>query len=181
LRVLVIDEEGNKIGVMMTRDALAQAREKGLDLVEVAPGTEPPVARIMDYGKYLYTQQKKSRDARKKQAQQQVKEIKLRTKTEDHDLQTKLRKAKEFLEDGDRVKVHVMYRGREMAHPELGRTMMAKVVKELEDWGIPIDHGEMMGRALVTVIQPLTKSQIAQRLKAKEQAKAAEAALKEGA
>ena len=174
LKVLVIDDEGQKIGIMMTRDAIALAREKGLDLVEVAPNADPPVTRVMDYGKYLYAQQKKQREARKKQAQQQIKEVKFRTKTEEHDLQTKVKKAKEFLEKGDRVKVHVMYRGREMAHPELGREMMERVIRELEDYGTPTDPGEMLGRNLITVIQPLTKSQIEQRLKAKEKAVAAE-------
>lgn len=156
-RVLVIDDTGAKIGVMMTRDAIALAREKGLDLVEVAPLADPPVARVLDYGKYLYTQQKRSRDAKKKQVQQQVKEIKLRTKTEEHDLQTKLKKAKEFLEKGDRVKVHVMYRGREMAHPELGRQMLKKVIAELEAFGTPQSEGEMQGRNLITYILPNPK------------------------
>jgi len=164
----VIDDEGNKIGVMLTRDAVDLAREKGLDLVEVASKADPPVTRIMDYGKYLYTQQKRQRDAKKKQAAQQVKEIKLRTKTEDHDLNTKLKKAREFLEKGDRVKVRVMYRGREMAHPELGRTMMEKVISLLEPYGSPMDQGEMQGRSLLTVIAPYSKSQISKRQKAVE-------------
>lgn len=158
LRVLVISDDGGKIGVMMTKDAIALAREKSLDLVEVAPLGDPPVARIMDFGKYLYTQQKRSRDARKKQASQNLKEIKLRIKTDKHDLETKVKKAKEFLEKGDRVKIHVMYRGREMAHPELGRVMLERVIKELEEYGAPLDKGEMLGRNLITLIAPVAKA-----------------------
>lgn len=167
LKILVIDDEGRKIGVMMTRDALNLAQEKGLDLVEVAPTADPPVTRIMDYGKFIYTQQKRNRDAKKKQAAQQVREIKLRTKTEDHDLQTKLKKAREFLEKGDRVKIRVVYKGREMAHPELGRNMADKVVKELEPLGAPLDKGEMMGRNLIVVITPHPKSQAPKKPKEK--------------
>jgi len=155
----------------MTRDALEKARDAGLDLVEVSPNADPPVARIMDYGKYLYTQQKKKRDSKKKQAAQQLKEIKLRIKTEQHDLQTKLKKAKEFLEKGDRVKIHVRYRGREMAHPELGQDMLKKVVNELEPWGTPMDPGQMQGRNLITVIAPYSKSQLAQRQKQEKEKK----------
>lgn len=175
-RVLVIDDEGTKRGIMMTRDAIDLAKEKGLDLVEVAPQADPPVARILDYGKYLYTQQKRNRDARKKQSQHQLKEIKLRTKTEKHDLQTKLKKAREFLENEDRVKIHIRYRGREMAHPELGREMLNRVIKELENLGSPLDRGEMQGRSLVTVIAPYSKSQIKKRQKEQELAKKAEEA-----
>ena len=161
--MLVIDETGNKIGIMMTRDAVTMARERGLDLVEVASQADPPVARILDFGKYQYTQQKRQRDAKKKQVAQQVKEIKFRTKTEDHDLQTKLKKAKEFLDDGDRVKIHVVYRGREMAHPELGRKMLEKVIAGLTDWGAPLEDGSMQGRALITVIAPHPKGNVKKR------------------
>lgn len=163
MRVLVIDDEGTKLGVMMTKDAVAIARERGLDLVEVSPGTDPPVARIMDYGKYLYTQQKRKRDAKKKQAAQQLKEVKFRTKTEEHDLQTKLKKAREFLEKGDRVKIHVVYRGREMAHPELGQVMLKRVIDELEPLGAPLEKGEMQGRNLICIIAPYSKSQMSKR------------------
>ncbi len=178
-KVLVIDDEGNKLGVMMTRDAVDLAKQKGLDLVEVAPKGDPPVTRIMDYGKYLYTQQKRSRDAKKKQAAQQLKEIKVRIKTEDHDLNTKLKKAKEFLDKGDRVKVHIMYRGREMAHPELGRAMLNRVIEELEPWGAPLDRGEMQGRNLITIIAPYSKVQLAQRQKDEQEEKKEEQAKNE--
>ena len=172
--MLVIDETGNKIGIMMTRDAVAMARERGLDLVEVASAADPPVARILDFGKYQYTQQKRQRDAKKKQVAQQVKEVKFRTKTEDHDLQTKLKKAKEFLDEGDRVKIHVVYRGREMAHPELGRKMLDKVIAGLADWGAPLEDGSMMGRALITVIAPHPKGNMKKRPEAAKEEPAPE-------
>ncbi len=155
----------------MTRDAIAQAREKGLDLVEVAPKADPPVTKILDHGKYLYDQKKRERDSKKKQSQQHLKEIKIRTKTEDHDLQTKLKKAKEFLENDDRVKVRVMYRGREMAHPELGKDVLDRVIAELEPYGVPMDKPSMQGRNLITVIAPYSKSQLKKREKEKQQEK----------
>ncbi len=164
-KVLVVDDEKNKIGLMLTRDAIALAKEKGLDLVEVSPNSDPPVARIMDYGKFSYTQQKRTRDSKKKQTQTQLKEIKLRVKTEEHDLQTKLKKAKEFLAKGDRVKIHVVYRGREMAHPELGRKMLEKVIAELEEFGAPMDRASMQGRALITVIAPSSQKSSADKPK----------------
>ncbi|MFO8058152.1 MAG: translation initiation factor IF-3 [bacterium] len=170
-RVLVIDDEGNKLGVMMTRDAISLAKDKGLDLVEVAPKADPPVTRVLDYGKYLYDQKKKQRDSKKKQAQQQLKEIKLRTKTEDHDLYTKLKKAKEFLEKGDRVKIRIMYRGREMAHPELGKDVLERVVNELEPFGEPMEKATMQGRNLITVIAPYSKSQLKKREKEQQRQK----------
>ncbi len=175
-RVLVIDEDGTKIGVMLTRDALERAREKDLDLVEVAPKGNPPVARIMDYGKHLYQQQKREREARKKQASSQVKEIKLRIKTDEHDIQTKLRHMRRFLEHGDKVKLIVIYRGREMAHPELGDELLKRVIGEMEELGAAEYMPKREGRNLVTVVAPLSKSQIAAREKAKQRAPQAQAA-----
>ena len=170
-KVLVIDDEGKKVGVMVTRDAIELARGKGLDLVEVAPQADPPVTRVMDYGKFIYTQQKRSRDGKKKQAATQVKEIKLRTKTEEHDLRTKLRKIVEFLEEGDRVKIRVVYRGREMAHPELGNRVLSRVLEEVEPYGAPVDRSEMQGKSLIAVIVPYSKEQQAKRVKEKKQKK----------
>jgi len=152
----------------MTKDAITLAKDRGLDLVEVAPKADPPVTRVLDYGKYLYDQKKKERDSKKKQSQQQLKEIKIRTKTEDHDLQTKLKKAKEFLEKDDRVKVRVMYRGREMAHPELGKDVLDRVIQELEPYGTPMDKPSMQGRNLITVISPYSKAQLKKREKEKQ-------------
>lgn len=171
LKVLVIDDEGKKVGVMMTRDAVELARSKGLDLVEVAPEADPPVTRIMDYGKHLYVQQKRDREARKKQVHQRVKEVKLRIKTEEHDIQTKLRHIRDFLQEQDKVKLTVMYRGREMVHPELGRQLLERVIRELEEMGVPEYLPKQEGRNLTTVINPYSKAQ----LQAREKAKALEA------
>jgi translation initiation factor IF-3 len=164
--VLVIDETGRKLGEMLTKDAIENAREKGLDLVEVASNAKPPVCKIMDYGKHQYQKQKRERDAKKKQVSSQVKEIKLRVKTEDHDIQTKLRNMRKFLGQGDKVKLVVIYRGREMAHPELGMVVLKKVIALVEELGTPEYMPKREGRNLVTVIAPLTKSQIASREKA---------------
>ena len=167
LKVLVIDDEGKKVGLMMTRDAIDLARGKGLDLVEVAPDGDPPVTRIMDYGKHLYTQQKRDREARKKQVQQRLKEVKLRIKTEENDIQTKLKHIRQFLGEQDKVKLTVMYRGREMAHPELGRQLLERVLKELEELGVPEFMPKLEGRNLTTVLNPYSKAQLAAREKAK--------------
>ena len=163
----MIDDEGKKVGLMMTRDAIDLARSKSLDLVEVAPEADPPVTRIMDYGKHLYTQQKRDREARKKQVQQRLKEVKLRIKTEENDIQTKLRHVRQFLAEQDKVKLTVMYRGREMAHPELGRQLLERVIKELEEFGAVEFMPKLEGRNLTTVINPYSKAQLATREKAK--------------
>jgi translation initiation factor IF-3 len=167
-KVLVIDDEGKKVGIMLTRDAIELARSRGLDLVEVAPQADPPVTRVMDYGKFIYTQQKRSRDAKKKQVATQIKEIKLRVKTEEHDLQTKLKKIVEFLEKGDRVKIRVVYRGREMAHPELGHHVLKRVLEEAEPYGAPVDKSEMQGKSLIAMIAPYSKEQQQKRVKQKK-------------
>jgi translation initiation factor IF-3 len=164
--LLVIDENGNKVGVMLARDALEMARERNLDLVEVAPQANPPVAKFMDYGKALYQKQKREREARKRQVSGQVKEVKLRIKTEEHDIQTKLRHMRRFLEHGDKVKLIVIYRGREMAHPELGEELLRRVIGEVENLGNAEYMPKREGRNLVTVIAPLSRAQIAAREKA---------------
>ena len=122
--VRVIDDEGQQLGVLPTADALALAQERGLDLVEVAPTAVPPVCKILDYGQYKYEIQKRERETKKKQKSQTFKEIRFRVKIDTHDLQTKTRRASEFLDDGDRVKVTVQFRGRELNHPQLGRNLL---------------------------------------------------------
>jgi len=164
--LLVIDENGSKVGIMLARDALEVAREKNLDLVEVAPQANPPVAKIMDYGKALYQKQKRDREARKRLVSGQVKEVKLRIKTEEHDIQTKLKHMRRFLEHGDKVKLIVVYRGREMAHPELGDKLLKRVIGEVENIGNAEYIPKREGRNLITVIAPLSKAQIAAREKA---------------
>jgi translation initiation factor IF-3 len=129
-QVRVVDNEGNQLGVMATKDALAAAEGAGLDLVEVAATANPPVCRIMDYGKYKYQLSKKAKDAKKKQTVVLVKEMKMRGKTEEHDFQFKLRNIRKFLADGNKVKVSIIFRGREITHTELGMGMLKRVAEE---------------------------------------------------
>jgi translation initiation factor IF-3 len=134
--VRAIDVDGEQLGVIDTREAIRIAEEKGFDLVEVSAKSDPPVCRIMDYGKYKYQLSKKLHDAKKKQVVIRIKEIKLRPKTEEHDYQFKLRNARSFLEDGNKVKVTVQYRGREMAFAELGIDLLKKFANDVEDIGV---------------------------------------------
>lgn len=167
--MLVIDETGKKIGVMLTRDAIKFAEERGLDLVEVGETADPPVAKLMDYGKFLYQKHKQEKEARKKSAgQKPIKEMKIGVKTEEHDLQTKLRHIKEFLEKGYKTKVIVMYRGREIAHPELGKELLNRVIQEMADYGAPEYVPKQEGRNLVTLLAPHSKQQLEKIRKQKE-------------
>ncbi len=129
----MIDENGEQAGVMKTRDAMAMARTLNLDLVEVAPNAQPPVCRLLDYGKYRYEQSKKEKEARKGQKVIVVKEVRLRPKIDDHDLETKGKQARGFLEDGHKVKMTVLFRGREMAHQEIGREVLNHMIEMLKD------------------------------------------------
>lgn len=148
----MIDENGEQAGIMLTRDAIARAEELSMDLVEVSPNAEPPVCKIMDYGKYIYQKDKAQHAAKKKQKQIQVKEIKFRPTTEKGDYDTKLRSAHSFIEDGDKVKVTVRYRGREMAHQELGMQLMDRVRKDLEEIALVEQYPKMEGRQAVMVL-----------------------------
>jgi translation initiation factor IF-3 len=132
-RVKVVDENGAMLGEMPTDQARQIARERGYDLVEVAGEARPPVCKLLDYGKYKYEQKKKSHKSKVKQHVQKVKEIRLRPRTDAHDLMTKLKKAREFLEEGDKILITIFFRGREMAHKETGRAMMEKIKAELDD------------------------------------------------
>jgi translation initiation factor IF-3 len=131
--VRLIDPEGKQLGVVAIKEALSYAEEENLDLVEVAPQADPPVCKVMDYGKYKYIMAKKQQEAKKRQTIIQVKEVKMRPKTDEHDFQVKLRRARQFLEKKNKVKVTVMFRGREMAHPELGRVKLERMIEETED------------------------------------------------
>ncbi|WP_366515707.1 translation initiation factor IF-3 [Solimonas marina] len=156
-RIRLIAEDGGQIGVMLTRDALAKAEEAGLDLVEVSPNADPPVCKIMDYGKYLYQKDKAAHAAKKKQKQIQVKEIKFRPTTETGDYQTKFRSITRFLEEGDKVKIVVRFRGREMAHQELGAQIMERLKAELGELAVVEQHPRMEGRQAVMVMSPRKK------------------------
>ncbi|MDH5618036.1 MAG: translation initiation factor IF-3 [Gammaproteobacteria bacterium] len=153
-QVRVIGSDGEQAGVMSITAAISLAKEEGLDLVEVSPMAEPPVCRIMDFGKYLFEQNKKNQSAKRKQKQVHVKEIKFRPGTDEGDYQIKLRKLKEFLENGDKTKVTLRFRGREMAHRELGAQLLARVRDDLEDYGSVEQMPQMEGRQMVQVIAP---------------------------
>ena len=155
--VRVIDDENQQLGVMPTFQALALAQEKGLDLVEVAPTAIPPVCRILDYGQYKYELQKREREAKKKQKSQTFKEIRLRVKIDVNDLRTKLRRAGEFLDEGDRVKVTVQFRGREMSHANLGRDLLDRAAGLLTEHGIVERQPLLEGRNMYIVMAPLEK------------------------
>lgn len=155
--VRVIDDEGQQLGVMPTSRAYALAQEKGLDLVEVAPTAVPPVCRILDYGQYKYELQKREREAKRKQKSQTFKEIRLRVKIDTNDLRTKTRRAAEFLDDGDRVKVTVQFRGREMTHANLGRDLLTRAAEMLAESGAVERQPLLEGRSMSIVMAPLEK------------------------
>jgi translation initiation factor IF-3 len=170
--VRVISEDGQQLGLMAPEDAIARAEEVGLDVVEVAPNAKPPVCRIMDYGKYKYEQKKKAGKGKGHAAS--LKEVKLRPRTDDHDLAFKLRNARRFLIDGDKVKITVMYRGRELVHRELGRLQLTKVVDLLGPIATVENPPRMEGRFLSMILVP-NREAIAEELKQQEAAaKAAE-------
>ena len=153
-QVRLVGTDGELIGVLPTRDALAMAQEQGLDLVEVAAKSRPPVCRIMDFGKFKYEQSKKAHKAKRKQHTMQLKEIKIRPKIEEHDYQFKLRHAREFLEHRDKVKVTLTYRGREMAHLEFGQRLLDKFVNDLLDLANIEQHAKLEGRNMTMVLIP---------------------------
>jgi len=154
LQVRVIDDQGENHGVISIDDALEIADEAGLDLVEVSPQVEPPVCKVLDYGKYKYEQQKKANEARKKQKIIDVKEIKMRPGIEEHDYQVKMRNVRKFLDHGDKVKMTIRFRGREMAHQDLGLRVLTRVQEELKD-SIKIEQTPTTeGRLMVMVIAP---------------------------
>ena len=155
--VRVIDDENEQLGVMPTIQALTLAQEKGLDLVEVAPTAVPPVCRILDYGQYKYELQKREREAKKKQKSQTFKEIRLRVKIDVNDLRTKLRRAGQFLDEGDRVKVTVQFRGREMSHANLGRDLLDRAAELLAEHGTVERPPLLEGRNMYIVMAPLEK------------------------
>ena len=153
--VRVIDPEGKQLGILPVYEALRQATSFELDLVEVSPKSEPPVCRIMDYGKFKYQQSKKAHDAKKKQAVVHLKEVKMRPKTEEHDFQFKLRHIERFLKEGNKTKVTIVFRGRELAHPDLGRTMLGRITEESKEWAKVEQPPKFEGRNFIMVLAPL--------------------------
>ncbi len=154
MQVRVIALNGEQVGILPIEEALEAAANEGLDLVEVAPNSEPPVCRIMDYGKFVFEQNKKAQSARRKQKQIHVKEIKFRPGTEESDYQVKLRNLIRFLKQGDKTKVTLRFRGREMAHQELGRELLKRVESDLDEYGTVEQYPQLEGRQMVMVLTP---------------------------
>ena len=152
--VRLIDATGTNVGVVLTADALAKAVEAGLDLVEISPDANPPVAKILDYGKYKYQEQKKAAEARKRQKVVEIKEIKMRPSIDDHDYDVKMRAIKRFFEEGDKVKVTLRFRGREMAHQELGTRLLNRVKDDTTKMAKIESEPRMEGRQMVMILTP---------------------------
>ena len=159
-QVLVIDEDGVQRGVMNVPEACRLADEAGMDLVEVSPNANPPVCKILDFGKYRYEMEKKSREAKKNQTVVKIKEIRMQPKIEKHDLETKSKAIAEFLGEGNKVKVSVRFRGRELAHPELGKVVLDKILDALTELGVQynLDKGALMeGKMMSMTVSPQKK------------------------
>lgn len=152
--VRLIDEDGQQVGIIPTREALMIARERGLDLVEVGANSNPPVCRLMDYGKYRYEQSRKERETRKHQHVTRVKEVRVEPKIGEHDLETKGRQAERFLKSGDKVKLSVLFRGRSITHPELGRDLLQRLSEQLSDVGVVEQGARMEGRTMTMYMAP---------------------------
>ena len=153
-KVRLIDADGTHVGVVTLSEALEAARSRGLDLVEVSHNADPPVTRVMDYGKFMYRQAKREREARKAQKQVEVKEIRLRPKTTDHHISFKIRDARRWLKDGMKVKVRVRFRGREISYPEIAREQLNDIAEELSDVAMVEQKPNMEGRTMLMVLAP---------------------------
>lgn len=154
MRVRLVDERGNMVGIVPRNEALQMAADAGLDLVEIAPNADPPVCKILDYGKFKYEEQKKKNEARKKQKIIEVKEIKLRPSIDDHDYEVKMRSMNKFIEEGDKVKVTMRFRGRELAHQELGMNVLMRVKDDLDGIAKIEQMPRMEGRQMTMVVAP---------------------------
>ncbi|MCR3921311.1 MAG: translation initiation factor IF-3 [Firmicutes bacterium] len=152
--VRVVDSDGSQLGIMSMRDALQKAGERNLDLVAVSLNAKPPVCRIMDVGKYKFEQSKREKESRKNQKLVTVKEVKVRPNIEDHDFQTKLRNARRFLEAGDKVKATVMFRGREITHPQLGQKLLERMANDVADLGTVERFPKVEGRNMIMILTP---------------------------
>ena len=153
-RVRVIDENGENIGVLLTAEAIEQAAEVGLDLVEVSPNADPPVCKFLDVGKFKYEAQKKANLARKSQKTQEIKEIKMRPNIDDHDYDTKMKKVADFIKEGDKVKITLRFRGRELAHGQLGMQLLQRVQEGVSEIAKVEQHPRMEGRQMLMVLSP---------------------------
>ncbi len=153
-KVRVIDENGENLGVMLTAEAMEQAAQAGLDLVEVSPNADPPVAKYLDVGKFKYEAQKKANLARKSQKTQEIKEIKMRPNIDDHDYDVKMKKVFSFIDEGDKVKITLRFRGRELAHGELGMKLLHRVQEDVSETAKVEQHPRMEGRQMLMVLAP---------------------------
>jgi translation initiation factor IF-3 len=153
-KVRVIDDEGENLGVMFTGEAIEQAASMGLDLVEVSPNASPPVCKFLDIGKFKYEAQKKANAARKSQHTQEIKEIKMRPNIDIHDYQTKMKKVNQFINTGDKVKITLRFRGRELAHQQLGMQLLVRVQEDMKETAKVEAHPRMEGRQMLMVISP---------------------------
>jgi translation initiation factor IF-3 len=153
--VRLVGEEGEQLGILQLRDAQRIAMEKALDLVEIAPTAKPPVCKIMDYGKFKYEQAKRDKEARKKQKVMEIKEVKLRPNIEDHDFETKARNAQRFLTDGDKVKVTIMFRGREITHPDLGKALCVRLAEFCKAEANIEREAKLEGRNMIMILAPI--------------------------
>ncbi|AGL01162.1 translation initiation factor IF-3 [Desulfoscipio gibsoniae DSM 7213] len=150
----MVDVDGKQLGVLPTREALKLAEEKQLDLVEIAPQAKPPVCRIMDYGKFRYEQSKREKEARKNQRIINVKEVKLRPNIEDHDFEVKAKNAIRFLKDGDKVKVTIMFRGRQIVHPDLGKKLLVRMAEQVTDLANVERQPKLEGKNMIMILAP---------------------------
>lgn len=157
--VRVVDSENNQLGIMSVKDALRIAEEKQLDLVEVAPQAKPPVCRIMDFGKFKYEQSKREKEAKKKQRIIQVKEVKLRPRIEDHDYSVKAKNAERFLKDGDKVKVTIMFRGREIVHTDLGKKLLDRMAQDMKELCTVERLPKLEGKNMIMILAPKNEKQ----------------------
>ncbi|MEM9855307.1 MAG: translation initiation factor IF-3 [Pseudomonadota bacterium] len=155
--IRLIDENGDNVGVVSPSRSIQLAEDAGLDLVEISPNANPPVAKIMDFGKFKYEQQKRESEARKKQKTIEVKEVKFRPNTDTHDYDVKMKNVYKFLDNGDKVKVTLRFRGREMAHQELGRDLLLRVAEDTKEHGKVENMPKMEGRQMIMMIGPLPK------------------------
>jgi translation initiation factor IF-3 len=156
-QVRLIGDDGSQLGIMSTREALAKAEELQLDLVEISPDAQPPVCRLMDFGKFLFDKKRNEKEAKKKQRQMQIKEMKIRPGTDEGDYQVKLRNLMRFLTEGDKAKVTLRFRGREMAHQELGRGMLSRIANDLVEVAQVEQEPNLEGRVMVMVLAPKKK------------------------
>jgi translation initiation factor IF-3 len=157
-KVRLISEDGSPVGILPPRDALAMAKEAELDLVEVAPEADPPVCRIMDFGRYKYLQSKKLAESRRKATTVEIKEVKFRPKTADNDYQTKVKKILKFLSEKNKIKVSLTFRGREITHANIGQELMNRVIRDVAELGVPEQMPKLEGRNIVMVVSPKATS-----------------------